>query len=48
MNLYWIIGLALLVLAEKALPHGPWIGRVTGTALLVGGGVMFSSVAGLF
>ena len=46
MNLYWIIGLALLVLAEKALPHGPWIGRTTGVALLVGSGIMFSSAAG--
>ena len=46
MNLYWIIGLALLVLAEKALPRGPWIGRITGIALLVGSGIMFSSAAG--
>ena len=48
MNLYWIIGLALLVLAEKALPHGPWIGRVTGTTLLAGSGLMFGSAAGAF
>jgi predicted metal-binding membrane protein len=48
MNLYWIIGLALLVLAEKTLPHGPWIGRATGVALLAGSGIMFSSAAGAF
>jgi predicted metal-binding membrane protein len=48
MNLYWIIGLALLVLAEKALPHGPWIGRVTGAALLAGSGLMFGSAAVAF
>ena len=48
MNLYWIIGLALLVLAEKALPRGPWIGRVTGVALLVAGGSILASVAGAF
>jgi predicted metal-binding membrane protein len=48
MNLWWIIGLALLVLAEKALPHGPWIGGITGVALLVGSGIMFGSAAGAF
>jgi predicted metal-binding membrane protein len=42
MNLYWIAGLALFVLAEKLLPRGVWFGRVagagfflTGTALLI-------------
>ncbi len=48
MNLYWIIGLALLVLVEKALPRGAWIGRLTGVALLVAGGSMLASVAGAF
>jgi predicted metal-binding membrane protein len=47
-NLYWIIGLALLVLAEKALLRGPWIGRMTGIALLASGGFMLASAAGGF
>lgn len=42
MNLLWIALLAGFVLAEKTLPHGGWIGRVTGLALIVWG----SSMAG--
>ncbi len=34
MNLIWIIGLALLVLAEKAMPAGVAFGRVTGLLLI--------------
>lgn len=34
MNLYWIAGLALLVLAEKALPGGRWIGYASGLVLI--------------
>lgn len=37
MNLVWIIGLALLVLAEKILPAGLMIGRIAGLLLLVWG-----------
>jgi predicted metal-binding membrane protein len=37
MNLYWIAGLALYVLAEKLLPHGAQVGRVSGVALLLAG-----------
>ena len=37
MNVVWIAVLASLVLAEKALPAGPWIGRVSGAALAVWG-----------
>jgi predicted metal-binding membrane protein len=40
MNLYWIIGLAVLVLVEKVIPHGQWVGRALGF-LLVGWGVLF-------
>ena len=32
MNLVWIALLALVVLAEKALPYGQWVGRVLGIA----------------
>ena len=37
MNLIWIIGLALLVLAEKLMPTGVAFGRVTGLLLIVWG-----------
>jgi len=39
MNLYWIAGLAVLVLMEKTFPFGRFLGRMTGT-VLVGWGVM--------
>jgi len=34
MNLLWIALLALIVLAEKALPYGQWVGRVLGIAAI--------------
>jgi predicted metal-binding membrane protein len=37
MNLVWVVALAVLVLIEKALPPGPWVGRVVGVLLLVWG-----------
>lgn len=37
MNLYWIAGLALIVLAEKLLPQGYWFSRTTGAALIAAG-----------
>ncbi len=37
MNLVWIAGLAIFVLVEKLAPGGPWIGRVGGVALIIGG-----------
>jgi len=40
MNLYWIAGLALLVLLEKAVPAGHWLGYVAGVALLFWGAGM--------
>jgi predicted metal-binding membrane protein len=39
MNLLWIAALALLVLIEKLLPIGPRVGRLTGIALIVWGGL---------
>ena len=39
MNLVWIAGLALLVLAEKLLPGGPVVGRVLGAGLIAWGAV---------
>jgi predicted metal-binding membrane protein len=41
MNLYWVAGVALLVLVEKTLPAGHWISYGTGVALLVCGVAMF-------
>jgi predicted metal-binding membrane protein len=39
MNLAWIAAIALLVLIEKTLPRGGWIGRVTGAVLVIWGSV---------
>jgi predicted metal-binding membrane protein len=38
MNLVWIAALAILVLAEKLLPAGQWVGRAAGSALIAWGG----------
>jgi predicted metal-binding membrane protein len=37
MNLAWIGGIALLVLAEKVLPWGGWTGRATGAVMIAWG-----------
>lgn len=37
MNLVWIALLALLVLAEKAFPPGPWVARAAGVVLILWG-----------
>ena len=37
MNLAWIGGIALLVLAEKVLPWGGWTGRATGVVMIAWG-----------
>jgi predicted metal-binding membrane protein len=37
MNLTWIAALAILVLIEKVLPPGQWVGRGVGIALIVWG-----------
>ena len=42
MNLYWIIGLALFVLLEKAIPLGHWLGRATGALLIAWGVLLFA------
>ena len=38
MNLYWIVGLALLVFLEKVMPAGHWLGALTGIGLMMWGG----------
>lgn len=40
MNLYWVAGLALFVLLEKAIPRGVTLGRVTGVALIFTGVIL--------
>ncbi len=40
MNMLWIGGLALYVLVEKALPHGPFVGKLAGVALIVWGVIL--------
>jgi len=37
MNLYWIMGLAVLVLLEKTIPLGQWVGRAVGIVLVAWG-----------
>jgi predicted metal-binding membrane protein len=44
MNLYWIVGLAVYVLLEKTIPHGHWLGRTTGIALIAAGVVLAMKV----
>jgi predicted metal-binding membrane protein len=38
MNLSWIMGLAVLVLLEKTIPAGHWLGSLTGIGLMLWGG----------
>jgi hypothetical protein len=37
MNLFWISGLAALVLLEKSVPMGSWIGRIVGVGVAAWG-----------
>jgi predicted metal-binding membrane protein len=34
MNMWWVAIIAILVLIEKALPKGLWIGKIAGLALV--------------
>jgi predicted metal-binding membrane protein len=45
MNLAWIAGLALLVLAEKLLSGGPVVGRVLGAGLIAWGAAGLAAAA---
>lgn len=40
MNLIWIAGLTLLVAAEKLLPGGLWLARISGIALIAWGATL--------
>lgn len=46
MNLAWIAGLAVLVLAEKLLPGGPLVGRALGVGLIAWGAAELAVAAG--
>lgn len=37
MNLIWVVGLTLLVAAEKILSGGPWLARIAGVAMIIWG-----------
>jgi predicted metal-binding membrane protein len=39
MNIAWIVVLATLVLAEKIVPKGEWIARVSGSRSSFGAGI---------
>lgn len=43
MNLAWITGIALFVMAEKLATGGPWISRIAGGALVIWGGTVLIS-----
>jgi predicted metal-binding membrane protein len=43
MNLFWVAGLAILVLIEKIAPPGPWPPRLVGSALIAWGGWVWVS-----
>jgi predicted metal-binding membrane protein len=40
MNLYWIAGVAVLVLLEKTVPAGRWLGLAIGAGLILWGGTV--------
>ncbi len=44
MNLLWVAGITLFVLAEKAAPRGEWVARLSGAAMAAAGGfILFSA-----
>jgi predicted metal-binding membrane protein len=44
MNIYWILGLSVLVLAEKTMPMGLWLGRIVGVGLVAWGATLLATV----
>ncbi len=45
MNLAWIAGIALIVLIEKTLPWGGWMGRAMGVVLIAWGALALAMAA---
>ncbi len=44
MNIFWIAGIAVLVLLEKTLPLGRWLSRVSGGLLVAAGALLLVGV----
>jgi predicted metal-binding membrane protein len=44
MNLYWIFGLAVIVLIEKTIPAGHWVSHLIGIALVAWGIVVLAGL----
>jgi predicted metal-binding membrane protein len=44
MNLFWVVVIALLVMAEKILPKGEALGQIVGIALVAGGIAHFAKL----
>ena len=42
MNLIWVAVIAIFVAAEKMFPHGAWIGRITGGAMIAAGAYLIT------
>jgi len=42
MNLYWIAGLAILVMVEKLMPHGHRLAQAAGIGLVIIGGILLA------
>ena len=44
-NLFWVALLSILVLAEKLLPQGLWLGRAAGLAIAAWGLLLLAGYA---
>ncbi len=44
MNLYWIIGLAALILIEKSAPAGHWLGYASGAGFILWGAALLATI----
>jgi len=42
MNLYWIIGLSVIVLIEKTIPGGRWVSHFLGIVSIICGGIVLA------
>ncbi len=40
MNLIWVAVIAIFVAVEKIFPHGHWVGRIAGLAMIAAGGYL--------
>lgn len=46
MNVLWVAAITIFVLVEKVAPHGQWVGRLAGVALIAWGGwVVMSGIS---